>query len=163
MQIAENKVAVVNYVLRDDEGTILDQSEDGSFGYLHGAQNIITGLENALAGKSAGDEVSVSIAPEDAYGPKMEEAIQEVPRDMFPEDAEIEPGMQFQAQTPEGQMMALTIVEVKEDVVVTDANHPLAGRTLNFEVKIIEVRDATEEEISHGHVHGADGHEEHEL
>lgn len=159
MQIGNNSVAIIDYILKDSEGNVLDQSGDGAFAYLHGAQNIIPGLEAALEGKSAGDAVQVEIAPEDGYGEHDPEAIQEIPRSMFPEDMEIQTGMQFQAQSPEGHMMALTIVEAKEETVVADANHALAGVTLNFDVTIKEVRQASEEELEHGHVHGPGGHD----
>jgi len=139
-------------------GTIIDQSDDDSFLYLHGAMNIIPGLENALAGKSAGDELSIKVAPEDGYGLKEEERIQEVPKDMFEGAEQIEPGVQFHAQSPDGQAVVVTVVEVKDDVVVIDGNHALAGVDLNFDVKIVDVREASEEEVEHGHVHGPHGH-----
>ncbi len=161
MQITKNKVATVDYTLKDDEGNVLDTSSNGEFAYLHGASNIIPGLENALEGKQANDEVSVSIAPADAYGEVDPNGIQEIPRDMFPQDMEIQPGMQFHAQTPDGNTLTLTVVEVKENSVVADANHALAGKTLHFDVKVVGVRDATEEELAHGHVHGPGGHHHH--
>jgi len=158
MQIESNSVVTLHYVLKDNEGTIIDQSDDDSFLYLHGAMNIIPGLENALAGKSAGDELSIKVAPEDGYGLKEEERIQEVPKDMFEGAEQIEPGVQFHAQSPDGQAVVVTVVEVKDDVVVIDGNHALAGVDLNFDVKIVDVREASEEEIEHGHVHGPHGH-----
>ncbi len=158
MQIESNSVVTLHYVLKDNEGTIIDQSDDDSFLYLHGAMNIIPGLENALAGKSAGDELSIKVAPEDGYGLKEEERIQEVPKDMFEGAEQIEPGVQFHAQSPDGQAVVVTVVEVKDDVVVIDGNHALAGVDLNFDVKIVDVREASEEEVEHGHVHGPHGH-----
>ena len=158
MKIESNKVVTLHYTLKNNEGTVIDQSEDGSFLYLHGAMNIIPGLENALAGKEAGDEISVKVSPEEGYGEKDEARVQEVPKDMFDGADNIEVGVQFHAQGPDGAAIVVTVVEVKDDAVVVDGNHALAGMELNFEVKIVDVRDATEEEIEHGHVHGPHGH-----
>jgi FKBP-type peptidyl-prolyl cis-trans isomerase SlyD len=158
MTIAENKVVTLHYTLTDDAGTVIDQSNDGSFLYLHGASNIIPGLENALTGKAAGDELKVTVAPADAYGERNDAAKEEVPREMFPADTEIEPGMQFHAEGPQGQMITVTVVDVTDDTVTVDGNHPLAGVQLNFDVKVIDVRDASAEELEHGHAHGPEGH-----
>ena len=158
MTIAENKVVTLHYTLTDDEGTIIDKSDDGSFLYLHGASNIIPGLENALTGKTAGDELKVTVEPAEAYGERSDEARQDVPREMFPADTEIEPGMQFHAEGPEGQMITVTVTDVSDDTVSVDGNHPLAGVTLNFDVKVVDVRDASAEELEHGHAHGPGGH-----
>lgn len=158
MQIAENKVVTLNYTLKDSSGTVIDKSDDGSFVYLHGASNIIPGLENALAGKTSGEKMNISIAPEDAYGERDDSRIEAVPRNMFPADTDIEPGMQFHAQGPDGQSMSIVVVSVEDDKVNIDGNHPLAGVELNFDVEVMEVRDATTEEIEHGHAHGPDGH-----
>jgi FKBP-type peptidyl-prolyl cis-trans isomerase SlyD len=158
MTIAENKVVTLHYTLTDDAGTVIDQSNDGSFLYLHGAKNIIPGLENALTGKAAGDELKVTVAPEEAYGERNDAAKEDVPREMFPADTEIEPGMQFHAEGPEGQMITVTVIEVSDDTVTVDGNHPLAGVQLNFDVKVVDVRDASAEELEHGHAHGPEGH-----
>jgi FKBP-type peptidyl-prolyl cis-trans isomerase SlyD len=158
MQIEDKRVVTLAYTLKDNEDNVIDQSDDGSFCYLHGASNIIPGLENALAGKVSGDELSVSIPPEDAYGTRDDEKIQAVPREMFPPEQDIEPGMQFHAQGPDGQAIVVTIAKVEENNVVVDGNHPLAGVQLNFDVRIMDVREATSEEIDHGHVHGPGGH-----
>ena len=159
MTISEKKVVTLNYTLKDNDGTLIDESKDGSFVYLHGTSNIIPGLENALTGKTTGDQMSVSIAPEDAYGVRDEERIELVPRNMFPEDTDIKPGMEFHAQGPEGQMITIVVVDVEGDKVKIDGNHPLAGVALNFDVEVMEVRDATEEELEHGHAHGPEGHQ----
>ncbi|RKZ59483.1 MAG: peptidylprolyl isomerase [Gammaproteobacteria bacterium] len=159
MQIESNSVVTLHYTLKDNEGKIIDQSDDGSFLYMHGAMNIVPGLENALAGKSAGDEISVKVSPEEGYGVKDEARIQEVPKDMFDKSDEIQVGIQFHAQGPDGSAVVVTVIEVKDDVVVIDGNHALAGVDLNFEVKIVDVRAASEEEVSHGHVHGPHGHQ----
>ncbi|MEW5757191.1 MAG: peptidylprolyl isomerase [Pseudomonadota bacterium] len=161
MQIDNLKVVTLDYTLKDDAGTVLDSTEGrGDFAYLHGARNIIPGLENALNGKSVGDSLQVHITPADAYGEKNEELVHTVPRDMFETDTEIQVGMQFHAQSTSGQMMVVTVVEVSADEITVDGNHPLAGVPLNFDVKVVDVRDATAEEIAHGHVHaGGCGHQ----
>jgi FKBP-type peptidyl-prolyl cis-trans isomerase SlyD len=158
MQIVKHKVVTIDYTLTDDAGNILDQSEGGHFAYLHGERNIIPGLEDALAGKAQGDKVKVSVAPDQGYGERDDSKSAPVPRNMFPDDVEIQPGMQFQAQGPEGETLLVTVVTVGDDEIVVDGNHPLAGVTLNFDVEVIGVRDATSEEVSHGHVHGPGGH-----
>jgi len=158
MQIGDQKVVTLHYTLTDNDGRVIDKSEDGSFAYLHGSRNIIPGLENALEGKSAGEELSVSIIPEEAYGVRDESMLQQIPKNMFEDTSQIAVGTQFQAQGPNGEMLVVSVMEVAEEHVVVDGNHPLAGIELNFDVKIIDVRDASEEEVEHGHVHGPEGH-----
>ena len=158
MQIADKMVVTIDYTLKDDEGTVLDSSTEGNFAYLHGAHNIIPGLENALTGKSAGDEVEVSVSPAEGYGERNDSMIQSVPRDMFDSEQEIQVGMQFHAQSPEGEMIVVTVTDVEGDNITVDGNHPLAGVNLNFGVKVVDVREANQEEIDHGHVHGPGGH-----
>ena len=158
MQLTKNKVGVLNYVLKDDDDNVIDESNDSTFSYLHGASNIIPGLEKELEGKVAGDEFVVAIEAADAYGERDLANIQKVPRDMFPPDVEIEAGMAFQAQSAEGHPLAVTVTAVEDNEVVVDGNHPLAGMRLHFDVQIIEVRDASEEELSHGRVHDPGGH-----
>ncbi len=159
MQIAENRVVTLNYTLKDNEGNIIDSADDGSFAYLHGAANIIPGLEHALQGKSAGEELSVTIEPEQGYGERNENMTQVVPRKMFETDDEIKIGMQFHAESPDGQPMTVTVIDVNDDEVTIDGNHPLAGTVLNFDLQILDIREATAEEQEHGHVHGAGGHQ----
>ncbi len=159
MQIESNSVVTLHYTLKDNDGKVIDQSDDGSFLYMHGAMNIIPGLENALAGKSAGDEISVKVSPEEGYGVKDDARIQEVPKEMFDSADEIKVGVQFHAQGPDGSAVVVTVVEVKDEAVVIDGNHALAGMDLNFEVNIVDVREASAEEIEHGHVHGPHGHQ----
>jgi FKBP-type peptidyl-prolyl cis-trans isomerase SlyD len=159
MQIEPNSVVTLHYTLKDNDGKVIDQSDDGSFLYMHGAMNIIPGLENALAGKSAGDEISVKVSPEEGYGVKDDARIQEVPKEMFDSADEIKVGVQFHAQGPDGSAVVVTVVEVKDEAVVIDGNHALAGMDLNFEVKIVDVREASAEEVEHGHVHGPHGHQ----
>ncbi len=153
MQVSENKVVSIHYVLKNSAGEVIDSSIGRApLSYLHGMGNIIPGLERALEGKAAGDHVDVSITPEEAYGERNEALIQAVPRSAFEGVEEIEPGMQFRAQTPAGSQI-LTILEVQDDQVIVDGNHPLAGETLYFSVEITDVREATEEELAHGHAH----------
>jgi len=159
MQIESNSVVTLHYTLKDNDGRIIDYSTDGTFLYLHGAMNIIPGLENALTGKSAGDELTVNVSPEEGYGVKEDNRIQEVPKDMFDSAEEIKVGVQFHAQSPDGAAVVVTVTDVKDDTVVIDGNHALAGVDLNFDVKIVDVREASKEEIEHGHVHGEHGHQ----
>lgn len=156
--IANNHVVDFNYTLKDDEGNILDQSQGQPLSYLHGHQNIIPGLESQLAGKKVGDKFTASVEPADAYGEFDDAAVQEVPRENFQGVDNIEPGMQFQSQTEDGQVMLVTVRDVQDDMVIVDANHPLAGKKLHFDVEITGVRDASPEELQHGHAHGPDGH-----
>ncbi len=154
MKIAENCVVAIDYTLTDDDQNTLDSSSGGEpLQYLHGSQGIIPGLENALVGKSAGDELKVTVQPEDGYGPVVPELIQMAPVSAFEGIAEIKPGMQFQAKGPEGQVQIITVKAVTDEGIAIDANHPLAGQVLHFDVKIKEVRAATDEEIAHGHAH----------
>lgn len=161
MQISANKVVTIDYVLTDDDGAVIDRSENGSFSYLHGARNIIPGLENALAGKTAGDSVSVTVQPEEGYGVRDEAMQQVISRDMFGAEQEIQPGMQFHAQSPQGETMVITVKQVNGDDITVDGNHPLAGVNLNFNVSVVDIRDATKEELEHGHAHGPDGQHDH--
>ncbi len=159
MQIADNAVVAIDYTLRNDEGEVLDSSEGAQpLVYLHGAANIIPGLEQALAGKQAGDELKVSIEPEDAYGEYSLELVATLNRSMFEGVDELQVGMQFHASAPDGGMQVVTIRDLDGDQVTVDGNHPLAGQRLNFEVKVAGVRAATDEEVAHGHVHGEGGH-----
>jgi len=157
MQIAQNSVVAFHYTLTNDEGEVLDSSEGREpLTYLHGAGNIIPGLEKELEGRGAGEKLNVKVAPEEGYGELQEQLMQEVPRDAFQGVENVEPGMQFQAQTQGGPLM-VTVKKVEGDTVVVDGNHPLAGQHLNFDVEIAEVREASEEEVEHGHVHGEGG------
>ncbi|AJY51589.1 MULTISPECIES: peptidylprolyl isomerase [Halomonadaceae] len=157
MQIAQNSVVAFHYTLTNDAGEVLDSSEGREpLTYLHGAGNIIPGLEKELEGRAAGEKLNVSVSPEEGYGELQEQLMQEVPRDAFQGVESIEPGMQFQAQTQGGPLM-VTVKKVEGDTVVVDGNHPLAGQQLNFDVEIAEVREASSEEVEHGHVHGEGG------
>ena len=153
MDIAENCVVSINFRLTNDQGEVLDQSEEGTpLVYLHGAVGIIPALENELTGKSPGDSFSVTVTPEEGYGERQDQMVQQVPRTAFPEPDKLETGMQFQATAADGQTnLTVTLIEVGEDTVTVDANHPLAGMTLLFEGTVEDVRPATEEEIAQGH------------
>lgn len=161
MQIANDSAVWLQYKLRNDAGEVLDESEpQDPLIYIHGQGDIVPGLEKALTGKSVGDKFKVTVAPDEGYGPRSEGKVQSVPRDAFDEDAEISPGMQFQAQGPEGESI-VTVVAVSGDQVTIDGNHPLAGEQLHFEIEIVKIRAATEEELEHGHVHEGEHHHHH--
>ncbi len=158
MQIADDTVASIHYTLTNAAGEVIDASPAGQpLTYLHGAGNIVPGLELALEGRQAGDRFEVAVAAEEGYGPRHQQLIQVIPRDAFHGVASIEPGMQFEAQGGHGPQM-VTVTHVDSENVTVDGNHPLAGETLHFAVEIAEVRAASEEELEHGHVHGAGGH-----
>jgi FKBP-type peptidyl-prolyl cis-trans isomerase SlyD len=158
VQIEKNRVVMLHYTLRDEHGTVLDSSSGRNpMSYLHGKGNLILGLEQALAGKTAGEKLDVTVPPELGYGRRDERLVQILPRGKFAEDVELVPGMQVRASGPQGARM-VTITNVERDFVTIDANHPLAGRTLYFSVEVTEVRKATHEEVAHGHVHGPGGH-----
>jgi FKBP-type peptidyl-prolyl cis-trans isomerase SlyD len=158
MQIKENSVVSFHYTLTGKDGQVIDSSEGNQpLTYLHGVGQIVPGLENALLGKLAGDKMDVEVSAEEGYGEHHEFMVQQVPREAFQGVDDIEPGMQFQAQTPQGAM-TVTVTAADETTVTVDGNHPLAGQPLFFAVEIVSVRDASEEEITHGHVHGEGGH-----
>ena len=158
MEIAKDRIVTIDYTLTGETGQVLDTSEGREpLSYLHGAGNIIPGLENALEGKAAGEQVKVSVPPDQGYGPRDETLVQAVPRNAFAGVPNVAPGMQFQANTNSGPRI-ITIRDVRDDQVTIDANHPLAGATLNFDVSVKDVREASPEELAHGHVHGPGGH-----
>jgi len=159
MQIARHKVVRIDYTLTDPNNQVLDTSSGGEpLSYLHGARNIIPGLESALEGKRAGDTLNVRIEPAEAYGERDDRLVQMVPREMFEDSDQIQAGMQFQSADPEGNVAVVTVVSVTADTITVDANHPLAGMPLTFDVTVVDVRDASAEEIEHGHVHEPGGH-----
>ncbi len=156
--IANDHVVSFHYTLTNAESQVLDKSQDGQpLVYLHGAGNIIPGLEKALEGKKVGDKFTVTVPAAEGYGEYNPDLVQEVPAQMFQGVENIEAGMQFQAQTDDG-VQIVTVKAVEGDNVIVDANFPLAGQDLTFEVEIAEIRDASAEELEHGHVHGAGGH-----
>ena len=152
--IGDKMVVNMHYKLTDNDGNIIDSSEGGEpLAYLHGGGSIIPGLENALVGKTEGSSMQVKVEPAEGYGALDPELLQVVKKEVFEGADSIEPGMQFEAQTPEGNMQHILVKKVDGDDVTIDANHPLAGVTLNFDVQIVGVRAASEEELSHGHAH----------
>lgn len=154
MKIANNSVATIHYTLKNADGEVLDTSENQEpMHYLHGANNIVAGLEKALDGKSSGDSLSVVVQPAEGYGEYNPELIQELPKDMFTGVDTIEVGMEFHAQTPDGGMQIIEVKSIDGDTVTVDGNHPMAGQTLHFDVEITDVREATKDELEHGHVH----------
>ena len=152
MKIADDFVVFMHYTLTNDQGQTIDTSVGGNpMPYLHGHNNIVPGLEKAMNDLAVGESTKVTVQPEDAYGLVIDEAIQTIPVNAFEGVEEIEPGMQFQTEGPEGQVQVITIKEIKDDGIVVDGNHPLAGQVLNFEVEVAEIREATAEELEHGH------------
>ncbi len=158
MQIAERTVASFHYTLTNDAGTVIDASGGAEpLSYLHGVGNIVPGLEKAMEGRSAGDKFDVKVSPEEGYGVPNEMLVQVVPSEAFQGVDEVEVGMQFQAQTPQGAI-SVVIAKIEDGMVTVDGNHPLAGQNLNFAIEVVDVREASLEEVTHGHVHGAGGH-----
>jgi FKBP-type peptidyl-prolyl cis-trans isomerase SlyD len=158
VQATQNKVVTIHYTLTDKAGEILDTSSgQDPLSYLHGRGNIIIGLERALEGKKTGEKLRVTIAPKDGYGEIDESLVMQIPRSAFKDIKHLEAGMQFQIKGNEGPRV-VTVTDIQEAEVTVDGNHPLAGEELTFDVEITGVREATEEELSHGHVHGAGGH-----
>jgi len=154
MEITKNKVAGIHYTLRDNTGSIIDTSDGREpLYYLHGAGNLIIGMEEGLEGKTIGDKFQLKISPAKGYGEKDPSMTQKVPRSAFG-NQEVKQGMKF--QTDRGAVV--TVTDVGLDSITVDANHPLAGVELNFAVEVMEVRNATQEELEHGHVHGPGGH-----
>ena len=152
-KIKKGKVVGFSYVLTDSKGTIIDKSDSKNpFEYMHGLQQIVPGLERELEGLSIGDKKKVEVQPQDGYGVHDTNLILEVPSSNFPAGMKLEVGMEFQSNG-EGGPMIIVIKEVKADTVIADANHPLAGQVLHFDIAINSIREATEQEIAHGHVH----------
>ena len=159
MTVTKDRVVSINYTLKDDDGQVLDSSEGREpLAFIQGIGAIIPGLEQALEGREQGENLAVSLTPEEAYGEYNDELIVSVPKDRFPEPEQLEVGGQVQAQTADGGVQILTVAEIGEEDVSLDANHPLAGQGLHFHVSIEEVREATQEELDHGHVHDGSDH-----
>lgn len=160
MQIEKEKVVAIHYTLRDNAGTVLDSSAGKEpLYYLQGFGNLIPGMEQGLEGKVKGDKLQIQVSPEMGYGLRDDNAVQQVPMDAFG-GQKVEVGMQFQAGGEQGRFI-VTVTAVEEGMVTVDANHPLAGVELHFDVEVMDVREATADEIAHGHVHGPDGHHHH--
>ncbi|NJL24168.1 MAG: peptidylprolyl isomerase [Calothrix sp. SM1_5_4] len=162
MTITAEKVVSIHYTLKDDSGEVLDSSAGADpLVYLHGTSSIIPGLEEALEGRRQGDKFNVKVPPAKAYGERNEKMVQRIPKDQFPDPERLQAGMQFQINSGQGPLV-LTVVEVDGSDVTVDGNPPLAGVTLHFDVEVTDVRDATKEELAHGHAHGPGGHHHHE-
>jgi FKBP-type peptidyl-prolyl cis-trans isomerase SlyD len=162
LTVDNDMVITVDYVLTLDNGDVVEDTHAGMpMRFLAGHDEILPALEDALFGLAVGDETAVTLAPDDAYGDYDPEAFEEAPVDAFPANEGIEPGMPIGVQDESGEMYQAFVSEVRPDIIVLDFNHPLAGETLHFQVKVIDLRPATAEELDHGHIHG-DGHEHHE-
>jgi FKBP-type peptidyl-prolyl cis-trans isomerase SlyD len=158
VEISADRVVTIHYTLKDHSGTVLDSSAGGEpLAYIQGHGNLVSGLEKALEGKQLGNALAVVVAPAEGYGERNEALIQRVPKRTLQGAGDIKKGMQFQARTEDG-MRLFTVAAVIGDMVTLDGNHPLADQTLHFDVEIVDVREATAEELEHGHVHGAGGH-----
>lgn len=160
--VAPDTVVSIHYTLTLDDGELVDSSQgNDALVYLHGHGNIVPGLESQLTGRKVGDVFTAVVKPEDGYGEHDPAGVQTVPRSSFPRGVDLQPGMQFQAENEDGTAAELTVTEVDGDDVTIDLNHPLAGETLHFEVRVAAIRNATAEELAHGHVHGPQGHHHH--
>lgn len=161
--IGEGKVALIHYVLKDDDGKVLDSSQGGApLAYLHGTGSIVAGLENALVGKSTGDSIQAVVPPEEGYGEATGPGPQAVPKREFGKHAaQLRKGMPIRIPDSSGTPQVLWVHDIRGSRVYIDSNHPLAGKTLHFDVEVVGVRDATDDEIAHGHAHGPDGHGHH--
>lgn len=160
LSVSDDLVVSLDYTLRLDDGEVIDSSEgENPLEYLHGRGQLVPGLEKELYGMKVGDSKSVIVAPEDGYGEYDEEAFELVPLDSFPEDLDLAPGLELHMRdSASGHIVQAFVAEIRDDAVLLDLNHPLAGEALHFEVKITSLRLATHEELDHGHSHGADGH-----
>ncbi|ADC70951.1 MULTISPECIES: peptidylprolyl isomerase [unclassified Thioalkalivibrio] len=159
MQVAQNAVVSIHYTLTNDAGETIDSSEGREpLAYLHGNGQLVPGLERELEGKAAGDKVQAKVAPAEGYGEKIDAMVQEIPLEAFQGVDSVQPGMQFQAETQNGPL-TVTVTKVEGDTATVDGNHPLAGENLNFDVEVVEVREASAEELEHGHAHGVGGHQ----
>jgi FKBP-type peptidyl-prolyl cis-trans isomerase SlyD len=161
--VSDGKVISFNYTLRTEDGEVLDTSEPGEpLAYLHGAENIVPGLEEQLTGHKSGDSFDATVKPEDGYGVRDPEGLRPIPREAFPEDAELEAGMELVLEDDEGNLTPIWIVDIRDEVVIIDTNHPLADITLCFSIEIVGIRSATASELEHGHPHDEhDGHGPH--
>lgn len=153
MKIAENTVAIIHYAVSDSDGTLIDSSYDHSpLSVIHGTGYLIPGLENALKGREAGDKFEAQVPADDGYGQRHDGFVQVVPKEMFGDIEDLEVGTQLRAETDHGEQTVI-VVDMSDDTITVDGNHPLAGIDLSFDVEVLEVRAATEEELAHGHVH----------
>ncbi len=157
--IEKNKVISISYSLKDGQGEELDRADtDKPLEYLHGSGNIVPGLENSLNGLKVGDKKEVTVEPKDGYGDILADLKMEIERKSFPADQKIAIGMEFMAELSDGKKHPFNVVDIKDDKIHVDGNHPLAGQTLYFSIEIMNIRDATADELKHGHAHGEGGH-----
>jgi len=157
-----NQVVTINYTLKDSEGEIIDSTSEGkSFSFLSGSEQILPKLEEAIGGMLIGSKKVVALTAADAYGEYFDDAVQVLQRSEFPKDMEIKEGMELVTSAPDGSQMPFVITKITDEQVTVDFNHPLAGEDLSFDVELLDLRDATAEELSHGHAHGAHGHHHH--
>jgi FKBP-type peptidyl-prolyl cis-trans isomerase SlyD len=162
MKITNGRVVSLDYRLHLGDGDIIDESLPADpFVYMHGSGQIVPGLERSLEGLVVGDERKVVVEPGDGYGEYQPDGLQEIPRDAFPREVNLEIGQQFEARSPKGETFPMIVKELRRESIVVDLNHPLAGRTLHFDVRVLSIRDATPAELSHGHAHGPHGGHEH--
>ena len=160
MKVSKGSAVELDYTLHLGDGEVVDRSEPGEpLTYLHGESQIVPGLEAALEGLEAGASKQVVVPPSEGYGDHDPRGVQEVPRDQFPPNAPLQPGAEMLARGQDGEVVPLVIVSAGLETVTIDLNHPLAGKTLHFDVTVRSVRAATAEELEHGHVHGPEGHE----
>lgn len=162
MPIEVNKVVTLNFTLTDDTGNVLDSTNQGGpFSYITGRGMVLPKLEEAISIMMIGTKKQLRLDAADAYGNYNEQIVQVVGKENFPKDFVLEVGMEYMASNPEGVQMPFTIIEVNDDEITIDFNHPFAGINLNFDLELLDVRDATTEELAHGHVHGPGGHHHH--
>lgn len=160
MSLEANKVISFKYTLKDDKGTVIDSTlNKDPLAFISGSNQILPKLEETLNGMLIGGKKNVKLNAVEAYGEYDEKAIQNIKKDQFPTEAKLEVGMSYLANSPDGKQMPFTITEVKAEEITVDFNHPLAGKKLEFDVELVDKRDATPEEIQHGHVHGLGGHQ----
>lgn len=153
MQVEKNKVVEIDYTLKDENGDVLDSSEGRQpLSYIQGTGNLIPGVETALEGKGSGERVEITVPPETGYGVRDDSLVLTIEREKFGEVEDLKPGLRFRMDTPDGPMI-FTVVKLDETEVLVDGNHPLAGMTLNFDITVQSIREATTEELEHGHVH----------
>lgn len=159
MRVEQNKVVMMHYKLTDKDGNVIDSSEGRApLAYIHGIGALVPGLENELEGKTKGEKFSTVVAPEDAYGTRDEELVRVVPKSGFQGDEEMQVGMQVQIDTGEKGLAIATLVKIDGDDITLDLNHPLSDMELHFDIEVMDIREATDEEVAHGHVHGEGGH-----
>jgi FKBP-type peptidyl-prolyl cis-trans isomerase SlyD len=159
MAFGQNKVITLNYTLKDNEGNIIQTTSNGeTFQFLSGNQQILPKLEFEIENMIIGSKKNVKIPTNEAYGEYSEKAVQQVNKNNFPKDIDLQVGMEFITNSPEGHQMPFVIANIQNEEVTIDFNHPLAGKDLEFDVELIDVREATVEEMQHGHVHGPGGH-----